>query len=94
MSPGADTPPVWMSPRTNPESRYSLMGPSAPPNSLPARENPDRPILAFAAFSALAFMTFGSASWYGAPALPLATAPAAVVAPVLYFAVVRLKNRG
>nr|WP_303715556.1 hypothetical protein [Methanoculleus marisnigri] len=47
----------------------------------------------FAAFSALAFITLGSTSWYGASALPLAAAPAAVVALALYFAAVRLKNR-
>jgi len=83
-----------MSPQTNPESRHSLIGPSTPQTILPARENPDRPIVAFAAFSALAFMTFGSASWYGASALPLAAVPVAVVVLVLYVAVVRLKNRG
>lgn len=93
MVPGAYDPLVRMSPQTNPESRHSPPGPSALPNVLPARENPDRPFLVFAAFSALAFITLGSTSWYGASALPLAAAPVAVVALALYFAAVRLKNR-
>ncbi|WP_214020365.1 hypothetical protein [Methanoculleus sp.] len=95
-----------MSPQTNPESRHSPPDASAPPNALPARENPDRPFLVFAAFSALAFISFGSASWCGAPALApsvlklppfgqsfLAAAPVAVVALVIYFAAFGLKNR-
>lgn|GEM_PF-2347543 len=93
MVSGTNDPLVRMLPQTNPESRHSPPDPSTPPNVPPARENPDRPFLAFAAFSALALITLGSASWYGAPALPFAAAPVAVVALVLYFAAVRLKSR-
>ncbi|WP_292410468.1 MULTISPECIES: hypothetical protein [unclassified Methanoculleus] len=81
-----------MSLQTSPESRHAPVEPPVLSNVLPARGGHGRPLLAFAAFSALALITAGSVPWYGASALSFAAAPAAGIAVVLYFASVRLKR--
>lgn len=78
--------------QTVPALQHPSAEPSDPSNVLLARRNPGRPVLAFAAFSVLAFATAGSVSWYGASALSLAAAPVAVIVLALYFTSVWLKS--